>query len=288
MQVTGKIPGRTAIAVRPGTGFFFAIFAQKFGDISSYQPEPYWSEVARRIEDRGAGNVIAGDDEPYYRYKRRRFLEMLRSAPMGGRDVLEVGHGPGGNLMEVLKLGPRSLTGVDISQDMIDLARKQVPAKVKLIKIDGTRLPFEDGQFEVVFTATVLQHNTDEEMLRAIVGEICRVASKQVVLFERVESEIKGDELCLGRPVAYYASLVRPYGFELENTRFVNVRVSYFMAGAIRKLLNPKSRVEGEPLSPLSVFLQRLMLPVTSLLDRIFPSRTDVCRMTFIRSKQAQ
>ena len=43
-----------------------------------YHPEPYWSEVADRIAERGDKNVIAGDDEPYYRYKRAEFLEMLR------------------------------------------------------------------------------------------------------------------------------------------------------------------------------------------------------------------
>lgn len=256
--------------------------------MKSYQPEPYWSEVAKRIEDRGKGNVIAGDDEPYYRYKRKRFLEMLRSTPMAGKSVLEVGHGPGGNLLEALALGPKTLTGVDISQDMIDLARKQVPEQVKLLKIDGTHLPFADQAFDLVFTATVLQHNTNEEMLRSIVKEICRVSNERVVLFERVESPIRGDELCLGRPVTYYAALLEPFGFRLESKRFINVRISYFMAGAIRKLLNPKSRVEGEPLSPLSLTLQNMLLPITSLLDRIFPSQTDVCRMTFARTGPAQ
>lgn len=256
--------------------------------MSTYQPEPYWSEVAKRIEDRGDGNVIAGDDEPYYRYKRKRFLNMLRSAGMSGKDILEVGHGPGGNLLEVTKLGPQSLTGVDISSDMIQLARKTVPSDVKLIKIDGTSLPFSDNQFDLAFTATVLQHNTDESMLRAIIKEICRVAKTEVILFERVESEIKGDELCLGRPVHYYVNLLKEQGFHLAGTKFINVRVSYFMAGAIRKLLNPKSRVEGEPLNAFSVFLQRILLPFTSILDRVFPSKTDVCRMTFRKQVNAE
>ena len=43
-----------------------------------YHPEKYWSEVGERIESReDAHNVIAGDDEPFYRYKREKFLGLL-------------------------------------------------------------------------------------------------------------------------------------------------------------------------------------------------------------------
>ena len=46
--------------------------------MSEYHPEPYWSDVAKRIKARKGKNVIAGDDEPYYRYKRERFLDLLK------------------------------------------------------------------------------------------------------------------------------------------------------------------------------------------------------------------
>lgn len=254
--------------------------------MSNYHPEPYWSDVAKRIEERGGQNVIAGDDEPYYRYKRQEFLRLLHSVDFSGKSVLEIGHGPGGNLREVWKQQPARLTGVDISADMVELARKNTPEAVELIKIDGTTLPFEDQTFDIVFTATVLQHNTDEAMLKKILAEICRVSKDKVVLFERVEPEILGDELCLGRPVDYYAAICAEHGFELKKTSFINVRVSYYMAGTIRKLLNPGKRVEGEPLNAPSLFLQRLLLPLTRTLDKIFTSKRDVTKMAFIRKNK--
>src|SRR5690606_14447422 len=102
--------------------------------MSNYHPEPYWSEVAKRIKSRQGQNVIAGDDEPYYVYKRKRVLEMLRTVDFTGRSVLEIGSGTGGNLKEVWKLSPAKLTGVDISADMIELARQHVNPAVDIVK----------------------------------------------------------------------------------------------------------------------------------------------------------
>jgi hypothetical protein len=247
-----------------------------------YHPEPYWSEVAGRIAAREGRNVIAGDDEPYYRYKRERFLELLHSVDFSFKKVLEVGPGPGGNLSEVLRQNPAELHGADISQDMIDLASRHLDdERVKLTKIDGRHLPFPNNYFDIVFTATVLQHNTDEAMLKQILSEICRVSNDRVILFEMVAPEISGDELCMSRPPGYYADLVRPHDYELREIEHINIYTSYMLAGFTRKLLNPRSRREGEPLTPLSLTVQRLGLPLTRKLDNIFKVKKDVARMVF-------
>jgi SAM-dependent methyltransferase len=251
--------------------------------MSEYHPEPYWSEVAKRIKARKGKNVIAGDDEPYYRYKRERFLSLLNEVDFTGKTILEIGSGPGGNLKALLSHSPKSLTGVDISPDMVELAKSNLPPEVNIIKVNGTTLPFEDRAFDIVFTATVLQHNTDETMLTQLMAELCRVAGEKVFLFERIEDEITGDELCYGRPVSFYASICRQHGFDLASTKWINIRTSYYVSGAIRKALNPKTRVEGEPLNSLSVGLQRLTLPLTRQLDKLFTSRKDVARLEFRR-----
>ncbi|HEX5112263.1 MAG TPA: methyltransferase domain-containing protein, partial [Saprospiraceae bacterium] len=106
--------------------------------MSNYQPEPYWSDVAKRIKNRKGKNVIAGDDEPYYRYKRKEFLRLLKEVDFKGKNVLEIGSGPGGNLKELLNLSPAQLTGADISNDMIELAKSNLPSHVSLVKTNGT------------------------------------------------------------------------------------------------------------------------------------------------------
>ncbi|MBK8111287.1 MAG: class I SAM-dependent methyltransferase [Saprospiraceae bacterium] len=185
----------------------------------------------------------------------------------------------------MFKKKPAVLNGVDISSDMIALAKKHVPASVEIFKSNGTQLPFGDHQFDIIFTATVLQHNTDDAMLRELIAEICRVSGDRVYIFERIESSIKGDALCLGRPVDYYTSIFKAHGFELQETQFINIRVSYYICGAIRKLLNPKDRKEGEPLNGISIFLQNAFLLVTPLLDRIFTSGKDVGKLVFKKIK---
>jgi ubiquinone/menaquinone biosynthesis C-methylase UbiE len=88
-----------------------------------YTPEIYCSRVARQIQKRGE-NYIAGDDHPYYRYKRLKFLRrFLDSIDFGGKVVMELGCGPGGNLRHIMTHhAPTQLIGVDISQTMLDVA----------------------------------------------------------------------------------------------------------------------------------------------------------------------
>lgn len=256
------------------------------GQKSSYHPESYWSDVAKRIKSREGKNVVAGDDEPFYRYKRERFLEMLHEVAFQDKSVLEIGNGPGGNLREITKHKPARLVGADISADMIELAKANNSDFVELVKIDGTSLPFKDDTFDIVFTATVLQHNTDDEMMRSILNEICRVSKDKIYLFEKIDSKISGDDLCYARPVKYYESLVAPYGFKLASVENINIRSSYYISGAIRKGLNSKSRKEGEPLNKISTILQKVTLPITKVLDKVFSSHKDVARMEFVMTQK--
>lgn len=255
--------------------------------MSEYHPEPYWSEVAKRIKSRKGKNVIAGDDEPYYRYKRKEFLKLLKEVDYSGK-ILEVGCGPGGNLKELHTIthpqNSLTFTGVDISEDMLRLAKSNLPAEINLFKTNGTALPFKDQEFDIVFTATVLQHNTDENMLKSLIIEICRVSKDRVYIFESINPQLSGDELCYWRPVSYYQKWFEQNGFRLLSSKFINIRMSYYVCGAIRKLLNKKSRVEGEPLNGPSIFLENITLPLTSVLDKIFKSRKDVARLEFKRN----
>ena len=250
---------------------------------SKYHPEKYWSEVASLINQRGESNVIAGDDEPFYWYKRVKFLKLLKTVNFANKIVLEVGCGPGGNLIEISQLGPKKLVGADISNDMVELARKNVPPSIDIFKTNGTVLPFENTSFDIIITATVLQHNTDETMLISLIKELCRVSNEKVVVFERIENNILGDDLCIGRPIGYYSKIFKDFGFKLVDSEFINIRVSYYVCGIIRKVFNSSKRKEGEPLNQFSVYLQKFTLIITRPLDRIFKSNKDLAKLTFER-----
>ncbi len=66
-----------------------------------YNVEEYWSDVAKRMDVRKKNRLVAGDSEPFYEYKREKFLKMLLTNNFKDKRVLEVGCGPGGNLLEV-------------------------------------------------------------------------------------------------------------------------------------------------------------------------------------------
>jgi len=253
---------------------------------TEYKPAEYWSEVGERVDSREDSNIIAGDDEPFYYYKREAFLKLLDEVDLTGKSVLEVGPGPGGNLKFLRtkhKKKPSKVTGADISPKMVKLATKNNENQVEIVHFNGVNLPFEDNSFDTIFTATVLQHNTDEKMFTTIVKDICRVANKDVYLFERIEKKPKGDELNQGRTVKQYSDLFSQHGYSLESKKFINIQISYLVCGAIRKGLNPKTREEGQPLTKFSLFLQSLTLPFTKVLDKIFKADRDLCRLHFVK-----
>ncbi len=253
---------------------------------TEYNVKEYWSEVAKRIKIREEkDNVIAGDDEPFYRYKRRRFLDLLLKEDYYDKYVLEIGCGPGGNLSSLYSMRPKKLVGADISQNMIDLAKDKLPSDIEITKTDGTSLPFDDNAFNIVFSATVLQHNTDDKMLEELVKEMCRVCNQNLYIYESISPVLTGDVLCKWRPQSYYIQLMESLGFKWVSTNFINITVSYYMAGVIRKLLNPRDRKEGEPLNKISIILQNLLIPITSILDKIIKSEKDLAQLKFTKIK---
>jgi len=86
----------------------------------TYNPETYWSRVGQEIEKRAGDNVLAGDDNPYYSYKRSRFLsQFLDTIDFQSKTIMEVGSGPGGNLRHIATFHrPQLILGADISDDV--------------------------------------------------------------------------------------------------------------------------------------------------------------------------
>jgi len=251
----------------------------------SYNPETYWNDVAEKISSRNDINIIAGDDEPYYRYKRKRFLKLFNSLDFANKKILEVGSGPGGNLELLTRKGCKEIVGVDVSDKMIELSKRILQdKKVQVQKIDGYSLPFDNNYFDIVFTSTVLQHNTDEVQLKELIKNICRVSSSDAIIFERIEKNITGHETNLGRPIAYYSQLFKENGFTLLESRFLPIQASYLLCGTIRKLFNRRNRAEGEPISRFSYLLESCILPVTSFIDNLVPSKRDLGMLRFKRT----
>jgi ubiquinone/menaquinone biosynthesis C-methylase UbiE len=93
--------------------------------------------------------------------------------------VLDVGTGTGLFAEAFLTAGV-SVTGVDVSLDLLAAARRHVPM-AEFMEAGAEELPFEDGSFDLVFLGQVL-HETDDPS-RAL-AEARRVARVRVAVLE--------------------------------------------------------------------------------------------------------
>ena len=97
--------------------------------------------------------------------KARRILDISRRrlGPLDRIRALDVGCGIGLTDAYLEEIG--SLEGVDISDDVVRLARNANPG-VRYRAYDGERLPFGDGAFDLAFAVCVLHHVPNREMGR--------------------------------------------------------------------------------------------------------------------------
>lgn len=246
-----------------------------------YSTEEYWERVGKRLQSReGEAAVIAGDDTLFYRQKRALFLErFLTPVVHESASVLEVGSGPGGNLTW---LAPRVAVavGADISSHMLSVARGN-GARL-LVRIDGRQLPFRDQSCSVVFTTTVLQHNPPERCV-VLLHEMARVCSGALHLFEDTAPVGVRDRPShwLRRP-GWYASHVEAQGFRLTSVERLALTWQEIAAVTSRTVLPIRHR-DGAPLSSARLRLERSLLRVARVPDRVLPPLAGLTRMSFRR-----
>lgn len=97
--------------------------------------------------------------------------------------ILDLGVGSGNLSAAVLDRYPgAALTGVDVSKEMLALARRRIPAdRLTLVQRDFRDLDFEDGVFDLVVSSISIHHIADDEK-RTLFRELHRVLGPGGVL----------------------------------------------------------------------------------------------------------
>ncbi|MBL7706036.1 MAG: bifunctional demethylmenaquinone methyltransferase/2-methoxy-6-polyprenyl-1,4-benzoquinol methylase UbiE [Taibaiella sp.] len=106
---------------------------------------------------------------------RKKAIRSL--APIQPKQVLDVATGTGDFAIACLKLNPDLVTGVDISEGMLEVGRKkmadkQLTDKIKLQYGDSEDLPFADDHFDAITCAYGVRNF---ENLEAGLTQMCRV-----------------------------------------------------------------------------------------------------------------
>jgi SAM-dependent methyltransferase len=127
---------------------FFDLLASRFGNIG------WWTLMNYGYAEAGSPSrpfdLQPGDEAERYPIALYRHVATL--APLGGRDVLEVGSGRGGGASYVARyLQPRSVVGLDLSGKAVAFSTKQhANTNLRFRQGDAEQLPFPDHSFDSV------------------------------------------------------------------------------------------------------------------------------------------
>jgi len=131
----------------------------------------YWNGRIHDLEmtDRPVGTREFFDDLDDYRFDKLHYLPALVDFNgYAGKQLLEVGCGIGTDLVRFAR-GGALVTGVDLSQTAIDLARRNFEehgvTAARLDVANAEALPFADNAFDVVYGHGVIQYTANPAAL---------------------------------------------------------------------------------------------------------------------------
>jgi len=146
---------------------------------------PRVTETDQGIQGESTVNIY---DQMQRRLRDKGWIEtgdIIKSGITQGL-ALEIGPGPGYLGLEWLKnTRGTNLKGLDISSDMISMARRNaeeysLSERVEYLQSSGEKIPFEDGKFDAVFTSSSLHEWMEPQK---IFNEIWRVLKKGGIIF---------------------------------------------------------------------------------------------------------
>jgi ubiquinone/menaquinone biosynthesis C-methylase UbiE len=161
-------PLSVAVAAEDGRGADFDRYAKDYEEV-----------VDRSVS-------FTGRNSAFYARRKVDILEEVVRPELGslqGLSLLDVGCGTG-TTDRFLAQRVRTLHGVDVSEEMLIQAKRNVP-EAEFTWYDGEMLPFDDQTFDIVVAICVL-HHVPPSMRSKVVSEMVRVSRPEgvVAVFE--------------------------------------------------------------------------------------------------------
>ncbi len=127
---------------------------------------------------------------PVHRHTLRNLVQTVSALDV--RSVLDAGCGSGENLAALAAVGRYELTGVDISQEALNIAGRRVPsARLLVLNLEREALP---EQFDFVATLQVVEHLLDD---MAAFRNIARMA-RAYVFISTIQGRMRPSEVSIG------------------------------------------------------------------------------------------
>lgn len=122
---------------------------------------------------------LSGDSSDYFaEYKIKEVSRECMQHKIFDGEILDFGCGTGTSTPYFKKYFRKSkLTGVDVSNSSLEIAKSRF-GDVDYVQFDGSKLPYKDNSFDIIFTACVF-HHIDEEQHGELLSEIRRVLTPE-------------------------------------------------------------------------------------------------------------
>ncbi|MDA1180457.1 MAG: class I SAM-dependent methyltransferase, partial [Planctomycetota bacterium] len=235
---------------------------------TNYDPECYWDNKALNSGGNAESVVRTGDalrDKCIANIQNRLVRSALRRLPRDQKDrqisALDLGCGTG-RFHDLAKQFGWNYLGVDISQGMIDLAKRDFP-DTNFRRGCGTQLPFEDGIFDLVLSVAVIHHN-DYSQQDLIIDEITRVlrSGGHCLLFEGLDSaRSHSNGPFFYRPAEDWHNRLEQAGLRREWQRCVRYATIESLWALFWKKLRPGRRIDRQ------AWMNRCLLQIDCVLD---------------------
>ena len=160
------------------------------GTTETPQKQRWTGDFGREYTDRNTLSVAQLDAlyQTNFGIQRRQLNEtFLADIPRDAR-ILEVGSNSGNQLLLLQEMGFTNLSGVEVQSYALELARARVRG-AQLSQSSALDLPFEDGEFDLIFTSGVLIHISPADLPRAL-DEIHRCAKTWIWGMEYYAPEV--------------------------------------------------------------------------------------------------
>ena len=111
--------------------------------------------------------------------RQRALVAVLAEAglrSLDGVDLVEVGCGSGANLLEFLEFGaePSRLIGNDLLEDRLELARRLLPTRVRLLGGNAADIRLTDACCDIVYQSTVFSSILDRAVQQSVAAAMWR------------------------------------------------------------------------------------------------------------------